>query len=108
MARMVSSPSVLGSRCAGHPIPHSDTRCRSVKSVWQVLWDIMQQEWLGDGRKSGEAVSREERQGEPQWRSRKRGVLTLEDLGTEGNLAGLQPREESPGKLVLSSSPEFR
>lgn len=108
MARMVSSPSILGPRCAGHPIPHNDTRCRSVKSVWQVLWDIMQQEWLGDGRKSGKAVRSEERQGEPQWRSRKRGVLTLEDLGAEGSLAGLQLREESPGKLVLSSPSEFK
>lgn len=68
----------------------------------------MQQEWLGDGRESGEAVRKEESQGEPQERSMKRGVLTLRDLGAEGNMAGLQPGEETPGKLALSSPPEFR
>lgn len=68
MARKVSSPPVLGPRCAGHPIPHSDTSAE-VSTVFGRWVGILcnKSGWgLGDGRESGEAVRKEERQEEPQ------------------------------------------
>lgn len=65
---------------------------------------------VGGGEGSGNVLRREEGQGETGGEaekqvSTKRDVLTLENLGAGGNLASLQPREKSQGKLVLSSPP---
>lgn len=63
---------------------------------------------MGAGREGGEAVRKEGgREGDSVEKqvSMKRAVLTLGSLGAVGELAGLQPREESQGKAVLSSPP---
>lgn len=63
---------------------------------WEGRW--------GSSKEGGREVRRLSREAEKQV-SMKRAVLTLGNLGAVGELAGLQPREESQGKAVLSSPP---